>query len=527
MTTKRVLPSRWEWVDLQDLVQTPSSDIVDGPFGSNLKASEYKEAGIPIIRLQNIDRGAFVRKNIKFVSPEKARQLSRHNFQAGDIVITKLGDPLGEACLIPDDMPHGILVADVVRVRPREAGVNRSYLMWAINSEVVATQLRQATKGTTRPRVNLGHIRNLEMPLAPTQEQVRIAAAVETQFTRLDSAVTTLERVQANLKRYRASVLKAAVEGRLVPTEAELARREGRDYEPASVLLERILKERRRRWEETELSRMKGNGKLPKDDKWKAGYREPAKPDIATLPKLPAGWTWATWDQVSDWVTYGFTRPMPHMETGVPIVTAKNVMAARMDLSNTHKTTQAAFTSLSEKDRPKTGDLLITKDGTIGRACAVTDEGQFCINQSVAVAWTRGYPLNREYLICVIGCDASQKRMMSKKRGVAILHLSITDFARMPVPLPPLSEQDRIASDAALHFSLIEHAEAETSGAIQRVSRLRQSVLKWAFEGRLVDQDPADEPASALLDRIKAERESGDNERPASKPRGRSKKVPA
>ena len=87
--------------------------------------------------------------------------------------------------------------------------------------------------------------------------------------------MATLERVQRNLKRYRASVLKAAVEGRLVPTEAELARSEGRDYEPAPVLLERILAERRRRWEDAELAKMTAKGKAPRDDKWKETYRVP------------------------------------------------------------------------------------------------------------------------------------------------------------------------------------------------------------------------------------------------------------
>ena len=117
--------------------------------------------------------------------------------------------------------------------------------------------------------------------MPPLPEQHRIVAAIESYFTRLDDAVATLERVQRNLKRYRASVLKAAVEGRLVPTEAELARAEGRDYEPASVLLERILAERRRRWEEAELAKLKAKGKTPKDDKWKAKYTEPVAPDTS------------------------------------------------------------------------------------------------------------------------------------------------------------------------------------------------------------------------------------------------------
>ena len=144
-----------------------------------------------------------------------------------------------------------------------------------------------------------------ELAGAATPEQHRIVEAIESYFTRLDDAVATLERVQRNLKRYRASVLKAAVEGRLVPTEAELARAEGRDYEPASVLLERILAERRRRWEEAELAKMKAKGKTPKDDKWKAKYKEPVAPDTSNLPDLPEGWCWATVEQLASTVATG------------------------------------------------------------------------------------------------------------------------------------------------------------------------------------------------------------------------------
>src|SRR3990172_5339542 len=86
------LPDGWKWMPLEDLMDKPKQDIVDGPFGSNLKASEYVEEGIPIARLQNVDRNIFVHKNIKYLTRQKADELSRHTFKPGDILITKLGD---------------------------------------------------------------------------------------------------------------------------------------------------------------------------------------------------------------------------------------------------------------------------------------------------------------------------------------------------------------------------------------------------------------------------------------------------
>lgn len=135
-------------------------------------------------------------------------------------------------------------------------------------------------------------------PLAPQREQRRIVAEIERQLTRLVAAMGALKRVQANLKRYRASVLKAACEGRLVPTEAELARAEGRDYETGTQLLARILKERRAKWEAGQVAKMHAAGKPPKDDKWERKYPEPMKPDTSSMTALPEGWALVTVEQV-------------------------------------------------------------------------------------------------------------------------------------------------------------------------------------------------------------------------------------
>jgi type I restriction enzyme, S subunit len=161
-------------------------------------------------------------------------------------------------------------------------------------------RLAERATGSTFEAISGRALRDHLVAVAPLAEQRRIVAEIEKQFTRLEAAVVALKRVQANLKRYRASVLKAACEGRLVPTEAELARAENRPYETADKLLVRILKERRARWEADQLAKMQAAGKAPKDDKWKAKYREPAPPDTLTLRPLPEGWCWATIQQIAD-----------------------------------------------------------------------------------------------------------------------------------------------------------------------------------------------------------------------------------
>ena len=166
-------------------------------------------------------------------------------------------------------------------------GLSRDYLMYYLFQDEFRKNAQRNMAGTAgQLRVPAMFMSDSSIPLPPLPEQHRIVAEIEKQFTRLDASVTALKRVQTNLKRYRASVLKAACEGKLVPTEAELARLEGRDYEPADQLLERILSERRALWEAQEKRGRK--------------YREPVEPDTSDLPGLPKGWVWTTLPQLGE-----------------------------------------------------------------------------------------------------------------------------------------------------------------------------------------------------------------------------------
>ena len=165
-------------------------------------------------------------------------------------------------------------------LRPHE-GLSRDFLNYFLLQDEFRREAQRNMAGTVgQLRVPAAWLSEAPILLPPLPEQRRIVAAVETQFARLDASVAALRRAQANLRRYRASVLKDACEGRLVPAEAELARSEGREYEPAAVLLERVLAQRRARWQSQEKRRGK--------------YREPSAPDASALPQLPEGWAWAT-----------------------------------------------------------------------------------------------------------------------------------------------------------------------------------------------------------------------------------------
>lgn len=222
-------------------------------------------------------------------------------FQEGDVVLAKITPSMenGKAALaigLIGGVGAGTTEFHVFRPEP---GIEARLVLHFVLQESFRRQARARMTGTAgQLRVPTEFLVEQFLPVPPSGEQRRIVEAIDSYLSRLDAAAASLARVEAKLKAYRASVLKAAVEGRLVPTEAALAKQEQRDYEPASVLLDRILGERRRRWEEAELARLTKAGKPPKDDKWKAKYEQPAAPDPSKLPPLPEGWCWATVEQL-------------------------------------------------------------------------------------------------------------------------------------------------------------------------------------------------------------------------------------
>ncbi len=481
------LPDSWEWVPLGELMVEPKVDIVDGPFGSNLKASEYTDTGIHIARLQNIDRNLFVYKNIRYISSEKAEQLDRHNFKPGDILITKLGAPLGKACIASKKILYGIIVADLVRVRIRNNNITREYLTYAINSPFLVKQFERHTKGTTRPRVNLGVIRKLPIPVAPQNEQKRIVAEIEKQFSRLDEAVDNLKRVKANLKRYKASALKAAVEGKLT----EEWRKKHPDVEPADKLLERILAERRKKWEEVELAKMKDKGKEPKDNKWKKKYKEPVKPDLNGLPKLSDGWVWSSVDGLGEIVTgtTPSTKKKEYYGGDIPFFKPT-------ELNQGYSVTSAAvyLTEIgAEKARliPPHSVMVTCIGTTIGKVGFSRVHGT--TNQQLNTLIPDKRYLYSQYLFFACISPFFFKKIIDNASSTTLPIINKSKFAALPIMVPPFKEQTIIVDEIERCLSIIDEVDLAVDVCIQRAGHLRQSILKKAFSGKLVAQDENNE----------------------------------
>ncbi len=389
-------------------------------------------------------------------------------------------------------------------------GINNKFLLHQLN----ATKYDEFVSGTTRLKLPQGTMKKIPLVIAPATEQTRIVGEIEKQLSRLDAATAALKRVQANLKRYRASVLKAACEGRLVPTEAELARKEGRDYESADKLLERILRERRSRWEADTLAKMIASGKPPKDDRWKQKYKEPSAPDTTGLPALPGGWCWASVEQLAAAEANALTdgpfgsnlKTSHYTADGPRVIRLQNIGDGQFLNAKAH-IAESHYKKLI-KHAVHAGDIVIAALGDPApRACMVPMIGPSIVKAD-CIRYKPSAETSSAYILAALNSDGVRKRTTKKIHGIGRPRLSLGEIREIMLPLPPILEQQRIAS--ALHnFSENLERQTEVVRTLEiRCLALRQSTLRHAFTGQLVPQDPAEEPASVLLDRIRAERAS-------------------
>lgn len=466
------LPTHWTIAGLGEL----------GTYlnGRGFKRSEWSSQGRPIVRIQNLT-GTSAQFN--YFDGEVR---SEHEVRAGDLLVSwaaTLGAYLWTG-------PDAVLNQHIFKV---ESYIDRRFHYYAIQWALAA--LRRSTHGSGMVHITKAQFDRTPIPVPALGEQHRIVEALESYFTRLDDAVATLARVQRNLKRYRASVLKAAVEGQLVPTEAELARAEGRSYEPASVLLERILAERRRRWEQAELAKIKAKGMTPKDDKWKTKYVEPIAPDTTGLPILPAGWCWASPGQMFSWSSGDFLPKTAQRVGVIPVFGGNGVNGFH----------NRALISMPT--------LVV---GRVGAHCGnihITDGPAWITDNAIYAADGAEWAVLPYWRMVM-----SIQNLNANAGGTGQPYVNQRHLNELVVPLAPQAEQNRIVQECARLDSVTARLSADALAAVEHLARLRQSVLKWAFEGRLVDQDPSDEPAERLLERIRAERTAA-GPTPARRPR--------
>jgi len=456
-----------------------------------------------VLKTTAIQAGAFLPEHNKQLPPALDPR-PQIEVKAGDLLLTCAGPRVrcGVACLVRNTRPRLMMSGKMYRFRVSPNHMDPRFVEAYLLSPRATAAIDKIKTGSSDSGLNLTHdrFRPLQVPLAPLNEQQRIMDVVDELLSDLDAGVAALEQVRAKLKRYRGAVLKAAACGELTADWRE----KHPATEPATELLERILVERRRRWEESQLQKFKEADKTPPKD-WKSKYKEPASPDTSALSQLPKGWSWATVEQLSTKVVDGVHKKPNYVPSGIPFVTVRNLTAGPgISFEKLNYVTPEDHAEFIKRADPKRGDILISKDGTLGVVRAVECDTEFSIFVSVALV----KPVLREtgsYLATALCAPQVQVQMVPK--GSGLVHIHLEDLREDCVPIPPLQEQAAIVEAVEDQLSVIDHLEADLETRLRSSTGLRQSILRHAFSGQLVPQNPGDEPASELLTRIAAERE--------------------
>jgi type I restriction enzyme S subunit len=441
MSIERTAPTGWGITKLEDVV-----DILDNKrVPVNAKERETRVGQVPY-----------------YGATGQVGWIDDYLFDEELVLLGEDGAPFLEASKQKAYMIRGkSWVNNHVHVLKARSDIPNAYIKYYLDT----VDYHEFVTGTTRLKLNQAAMRRIPIPLAPLEERARIVVEIEKQFSRLDEAVATLKRVKANLKRYKAAVLKAAVEGKLT----EDWRKQHFDVEPASKLLERTLAERRAKWNRA------GN------------YKEPAAPDTTGLPLLPNNWKWASLDQLLLNITDGDHQPPPQTDSGVPFLVIRNVRSGKLEFEDTRFVSRQYADAVDAFRKPTHDDILYTLVGSFGIALRVDTDREFCIQRHIGVL--RPHKLSpTSYLVHVLNSLAVLSQAIKVATGTAQKTVPLAGLRKIAIPLAPLAEQQQIVAEAERRLSVIEELETAVQANLTRADRLRQSTLATAFSGRLLSR---------------------------------------
>jgi len=441
----------------EDWVKVKLGDIVNIVYGKNLPTKDLKEEGYPVYGANGI-----------------IGKYDRYLYEDEQVLISCRGAYSGKANMSP---PHAYITNNsLVLETPEESGLNKKYLYYWLN---IADKSSLVT-GSAQPQVTINNAVELSVPLAPPEQQKRIVAKIEELFSHIDAGIEALKKAKQLLKQYRQSVLKAAVTGELTKEWREVNKGK---LEPASQLLDRILKERRKKWEEQQLEQFKAKSKIPKDDKWKEKYKEPVGATVDDLPVIPEEWVWATLPQLGE-LNRGKSKHRPRNDPSLyggeyPFVQTGDVRAANTwlkEFSQTYSDKGLAQSRLWPK-----GTMCITIAANIADTAIL--EFDACFPDSVV-----GFiPLNDsvnvevvEFFIRTVKSDLEKYAPATAQKNI---NLAILET--VAIPLLPVDEQEELINSLKYKMSMADRLEDEIDHQLIKTEKNKQSVLASAFSGNL------------------------------------------
>ena len=484
------LPEGWAYTTVQE-----SIEIID----YRGRTPPFSEDGIPHLRSSNIKDGKVVWEGLKYVSEETYQTfMTRGLPQNGDVLFTTEA-PLGEAALAPEQKFS--LAQRMMLLRPNKNLLESKFLLYQIKNEEFQRKLKITGTGSTVTGVSSRNFQPLEIVIAPLNEQKRIVAKIEELNDRHQRAKQALEAIPELCDRFRQSVLAAAFRGDLTADWRE----ENPDVEPASVLLERI---------ENDLLASKVSNKKFNDASLETQY----------FQNLPESWKLV---QIRDICKNSFYGPRfgknEYVTDGIPTIRTTDMTESGEIVLKDPPRVQVTQDRLNDFKLVK-DDLLITRTGSIG-IMAIFREDYIAIPSAYLIRFRFSQLTLIDYIFYYLKSPVGQNLLGLNSTAVTQPNINAEVIKSLPFPLASLAEQKEIVQRIKTLFKAITQVKQQYQCSEEQLDRLNQSILAKAFRGELVEQDPDDEPASVLLDQIRAEREKLQGNKKSGSARGKRKKA--
>lgn len=513
------LPESWQLVTLEEVCWK----ITDGTH----KTPRYVENGVRFISIKNIR--AFTPINWeayeRFISREEHEELTqRCKPEYDDILFPRIGT-LGFAKRIDFKEEVSIFVG-LGLAKPIKTIIQPKYLEYWMNHPVIHDLSHDRANGTGRLTLPLAESKKLPVPLAPFKEQSRIVEKLEELLSDLDDGVAELKAAQAKLTQYRQSLLKSAVEGGLTADW----RAKNKPTETGEQLLKRILAERQKRWEKQKLAEFEERGQKPPKD-WQKKYPEPVAPDTSELPELPEGWVWASLDQctadaqgITDGPFGSNLKTAHYTKSGPRVIRLQNIGEGifhddKAHISETH------YLELT-KHSIESGDTVVAMMGEVlPRACTIPDGvAPGIVKADCARVRVNGSLIEPDLLPYFLNSEPVRERTKALVKGIGRPRINLSHIRATAIPVAPRLEQIKMLELFRSYNSSVDAQLSEVDRSLSSANAQRKNILKEAFEGLLVQQDPKDETAAQLLHNIKINRDKFDKKpKPRRSKNGRIK----
>jgi type I restriction enzyme S subunit len=457
-------------------------------------------SGITVSRIETIQNNKFDLNRVQHIESPSHELVEAYKYQEGDIAFSHINsfEHVGKTALYegkPETLIHGM---NLLRLRRGHEYIYPKFAHYFMLSNFFRDEVRKRVgHAVNQVSINQKNLSEVPFVLAPLDEQRRIVAKLEKLLSRVDGAQARLATIPRILKRFRQSVLAAACSGRLTADWREQLVE--RSCDP--IDLQRLDEERRtiiaKIYEQKDAKRFtcKPSVKIDIGNKSKG---------IDELFELPSSWQWVSLGQVTWDVADGphFSPKYVDKHSGVPFISGRNISYNGIDFSDAKYVSRGDHAEFIKRAKPMRRDVLLTKGGTTGIATIVDTDEAFSIWVHVALLKVIEKFVSPYYLRDVLSSSFVYKQSQEQTHGVGNQDLGLTRMVYMALPLPPLAEQQEIVRRVEALFKTADALEARYRTAKAHVDKLTQSILAKAFRGEFVPQDPNDEPASVLIERL-------------------------